>query len=62
MRAANLLSASVGKAAACRALGLPRASFYRYQHPRQGAKTVATRSKSGRALSDTERQEVLGME
>jgi putative transposase len=58
--AATQLSASVGCAAACRALDLPRASFYRAQVPPSEAGAVAPRPTPARALSDTERQTALG--
>jgi putative transposase len=59
MQAAEGLSALVGKTTACRALGLPRASFHRYCQPKPDLGTVSAKSKPGRALSDSERQEVL---
>lgn len=59
MQAAEGLTVSVGKAAACRALGIPRASFYRYRQPQPDSDTVSTSSKSSRSLSDSERHEVL---
>ena len=59
MTAATQLSTSVGCAAACRALALPRASFYRARTPRPARETVAPRPKPARALSDTERQTAL---
>jgi putative transposase len=46
---------AVGIAAACSALGVPRASFYRSQKPRDAAKP---RSPPPRALSDDERANV----
>jgi putative transposase len=57
--AAAQLSASVGCAAACRALDLPRASFYRTRVPRRESEAIAPRPKPARALSDTERQTAL---
>lgn len=59
MTAATQLSASVGCAAACRVLDLPRASFYRAQALRPEAGATAPRPKPARALSDTERQTAL---
>lgn len=59
MQAAEGLCALVGKTTACRALGLPRASFHRYCQPKPDLGTVSANSKPGRALSDSERQEVL---
>ena len=61
MTAATRLSASVGCAAACRALDLPRASFYRARTPRPESDTIAPRPSSPRALSDTERQATLAL-
>ena len=60
MTAASELSAVVGCAAACRALDLPRASFYRSRKPRLERDTVDTGRPSPRALSEIERQTVLG--
>ncbi|MBM3811371.1 MAG: IS3 family transposase [Acidimicrobiia bacterium] len=59
MTAATQLATSVGCAAACRALDLPRASFYRARTPRPEPDTIAPRSKPARALCDTERQTAL---
>lgn len=59
MTAATQLSASVGCAAACRALHLPRASFYRARAPRPQTDAIPARPKPARALSDTERQTAL---
>ncbi len=58
MQAADKLSFTVGKKAACEAMGLCRASFYRYHSP------AATRPKAGRpapplALREPEREAVL---
>lgn len=55
MTAATQLSASVGSAAACRALALPRASFYRSRVPRPEPAIPARRPKPARALSEMER-------
>ena len=59
MTAATQLSASVGCAEACRALALPRASFYRARTPRPEPQASSPRPKPSRALSDAERQAVL---
>jgi hypothetical protein len=59
MQAAEELATSVGKAAACRALGVARASFYRYCQPKPELAAVSAKSKQTRALSGSERQEVL---
>ncbi len=59
MTAATQLSASVGCAAACRALALPRASFYRARTTRPESEPGSPRPKPARALSEAERQAVL---
>jgi len=59
MTAAIELSASAGCRAACRALDLPRASFYRARAPRPKPAPARPRPKPPRALSDTERQTAL---
>lgn len=59
MQAAEGLACSIGKAAACRALGLPRASFYRYRQPKPDSDIMSSSSKPSRTLSDSEQQEVL---
>lgn len=59
MTAASDLSVSVGCAAACRAFGLPRASFYRARAARPEPAAISPRPKPPRALSDTERQTAL---
>jgi putative transposase len=56
MQTALELSAVVGKAAACRSLAVPRASFYRWWMPRMA---VARRPLPARALSEAERERVL---
>jgi len=53
------LAKAVGRAAACRALNLPRASFYRAQAPRPETPVSATRPTPPRALSQAERHIVL---
>jgi putative transposase len=57
--AATQLSASAGCATACRALDLPRASFYRARAVRPVSDAVAPRPKPARSLSETERQTAL---
>ena len=67
MEAATILAHAVGAQAACTALGVSRASFYRRQRPPTGtADPSGTASEAGdesgrhpRALSDGERQAVL---
>ena len=57
MNAALELGSSVGKAVACRALGVPRASLYRRMQP---AAPLRVRPTPARALDAAERQIVLG--
>ena len=52
-------SAKVGRAAACRALDLPRASLYRYLRPIEPGAPAAPRSSPTRALHPAEQQQVL---
>lgn len=59
MTAATQLSAFIGCAAACRALNLPRASFYRARAPRPESNVIGPQPKPARALSNTERQTAL---
>jgi putative transposase len=58
MKAVEELAASVGTAAACRSLGVPRATFYRRRRPKPVAKAAAPRPKPPRTLSNEERQQV----
>jgi len=53
------LSGQVGKRAACLALGVARASLYRYTQP-TGSTTTLPRPSPPRALSDEEKAQVLG--
>jgi putative transposase len=55
MQAVVTNAEELGAAAACAALGLPRASYYRRLKP----KPVETRPRPSRALGDPERQEIL---
>ena len=59
MTAAVELSPSVGRAAACRALEIPRASFYRALAPLPEPSAAPPRPTPARALSETERQAAL---
>jgi putative transposase len=59
MKALGELSAEVGTAAACRSLGVPRATLYRRRRPRPPTPATAPRSKPLRALDDQERKQVL---
>jgi putative transposase len=57
MKAAKELSSLLGTATACRALGVTRASFYRRCPDKPKRDKIQRRP--GRALSKTERQDVL---
>lgn len=58
IQAANTLSRDVGKKAACLALKVPRATFYRHLNPSHG-KPESNRPTPPLALSHEERQQVL---
>jgi putative transposase len=58
MKAVEQLVPLAGTAAACRSLGVPRATLYRYLRPKP-VKPDTPRPKPPRALSDEERQEVV---
>ena len=55
MQATEELAPQVGIAPVCEALGIPRASLYRRRHPRKAPR----RTTPARALSESERREVL---
>jgi putative transposase len=55
MEIVHELGAGVGRAGACRALGVPRASFYRWLRP---SRPTSRASRSVRALSEEESREV----
>ena len=59
MQATSELSQTVGVQAACSALGLPRATFYRHRNP--SLRLVRERPRPPLALSAQERQEVIGV-
>jgi putative transposase len=59
MIAAHQLGQKVGRAAACRALHVPRASLYRHLRPSEPAAPPAPRPSPPRALAPAERQQVL---
>lgn len=59
MQEVEALAAEVGVAAACSALALPRATFYRHRRTRSAPPARAARPAPPLALSDSERQEVL---
>ena len=58
MKAIKGLSAQVGTAAACRSLGVPRATLYRQRQPKPQTPVAAPRPQPPRALSAQERQQV----
>jgi putative transposase len=53
--------AALGVAPVCAALAVPRATFYRWQHPRGAAETPRSRHRAPRALPPAERQQVLAL-
>jgi putative transposase len=59
MNAAHQLGRKVGRAAACRALDVPRASLYRYFRPPAQAAPPAPRPSPPRTLTAVERQQVI---
>jgi transposase InsO family protein len=59
MTAAHQLGRKVGRAAACRALNVPRASLYRHLRRSEPATPPAPRPSPPRALAPAERQQVL---
>ena len=59
MTAAHQLGQTVGRAAACRALNVPRASLYRHLRPSETATPAAPRPSSPRALAPAEQQRIL---
>jgi putative transposase len=59
MNAAHQLGRKVGRAAACRALRVPRASLYRHLRLSEPAAPPAPRPSPPRALAPAERQQVL---
>ena len=60
MKAIGELSPQVGTSAACRSLGVPRATLYRRRRPSLPV-LVVPRSKPPRALDEQERQQVLNV-
>ena len=61
MNAAEQLAPTTGVAAVCAGLGVSRASYYRKQKSKQDPKPKPKlKPKPARALSDEERQQVLG--
>lgn len=61
MVATEKLAHRVGIAAACEALGVPRARYYRYQARPHHPAPPLERPRSPRALSESERQQVLAV-
>ena len=61
MTAAHQLGQKVGRAAACRALNVPRASLYRHLRPSESAAPAAPRPSPPRALAPVEQQRVLDL-
>ena len=59
MKAIEELPPQVSTAAACRSLGVPRATLYRRRRPKPPATATTPRPKPPRALSDEERQQVV---
>ena len=59
MKAVEELSPQLGTAAACRSLGVPRATLYRRRRPKLPMSSAMPRPKPLRTLSDQERQQVL---
>ena len=59
MNAVTILAPRVGVVNACEVLGVARASYYRYQARDDNPPLPARRSRSPRALSEAERQQVL---
>lgn len=61
MGAVKEASPKVGVAPACRALGLPRATFYRRSRPQEPLSSRAPRPRPPRALSESERCSVVAV-
>lgn len=61
MKAVEELAPQVGTAAACRSLGVSRATLYRRRRPEPVMPTARPRPKPPRALSGQERQQVLAV-
>jgi transposase InsO family protein len=61
MAAVNTLAPRVGMAAACEALGVARASYYRAQARADGPAMLPRRARPPLALSEAERQQVLAV-
>ena len=61
MEAAETLAPKIGSAAACRAMGVSRATLYRYRNPSQRNESDRTKPRQPRALGAEERQAVLDL-
>ena len=61
MKAVEQLASSVGTSRACQALSVPRASFYRRKKSRGGNQAPSARPRPTRALSEHEREKILGV-
>ena len=61
MKAIEELSPHVGTTAACHSLGVPRATLYRHRQSKPIEPATTPRPKPPRALSDQERQQILGV-
>ena len=61
MDATEKLAPDVGTAAACRAMGVPRATLYRRRKPSPPKMVDQSKRRQPRALDDGERREVLDL-
>ncbi len=61
MEAAEELAPDVGSAAACRAMGVSRATLYRRRNPSQPRESTRTKPRQPRALKPEERRQVLDL-
>jgi putative transposase len=59
MTAVTTLAVDVGRSAACHALGMPRASYYRDRRKTSFPAVTASRPSPARALHSVERETVL---
>ena len=61
MEAAEKLAADVGSAAACRAMGVSRATLYRRRNPSRRNQSECANPRQPRALNTEERRKVLDL-
>ena len=61
MEATEKLAPDVGSAAACRAMGVSRATLYRHRNPPERNETTRAKPRQPRALKAEERREVLDL-